>query len=117
MLLETESTAGRITQEPWYAKLFERVRGAELRMAGAPPGQRVSARVELTTPLGRKVALVVEAVAGADGRATLRLPYATGANGGVQASPRRVEAGRATRLLAVPETVVRDGRPADLPLP
>jgi hypothetical protein len=90
-------------------KLFERVPGAEARVTGAAAGARVRATVELRTPAGRLVLVTVTGTADGAGAATLRLPYAAGANGRVQAQPWLVTSGDLTRLATVPEPLVLGG--------
>jgi hypothetical protein len=100
------------TTTPWRAvevpatKLFQHVPGARVVVRGARPGARVEARVTLVTDRGREVAWGTYALADAAGVARLRLPYATGQNGAVLATPWRLQEGEATAVLAVPERAV-----------
>lgn len=75
-------------------KLFQVVPGLTVRVAGAAPGARVAASTRLRTGAGRLVAWSTHAFAAPDGTATLRLPYAAGLNGEVEASPWLVSDGR-----------------------
>jgi dolichyl-diphosphooligosaccharide--protein glycosyltransferase len=90
-------------------KLFGVVPGATLRVQGAAPGSRVSARLGLRTNAGRLFAWETQAVAGAAGEAALRVPYATGWNGLVGAGPYRVSDGARAASVDVPEGLVAEG--------
>jgi dolichyl-diphosphooligosaccharide--protein glycosyltransferase len=84
-------------------KLFERVEGAVLEVS-APPGHHVTAQVELETPIGRRLVHRAEATAGPDGRARLRVPYATEPRQPTRAlAPYRVWAGSREALVPVSE--------------
>jgi hypothetical protein len=89
--------------------LYERVAGARLRVR-ARPGESVRALVAVTlAPGGPPRAFAATAVADGTGLATLRVPYATGTQGSVQAGACRVEAeGRDTEV-RVSEQAVRQG--------
>lgn len=67
-------------------KTFERVPGATLDVTGAGPDRPVRASVQVRTNQGRIFTWSTAARADAAGRARLRLPYATGGNGAVEAS-------------------------------
>lgn len=96
-------------------KLFQWVPGARVTVR-ARPGARVEARVQLVTDRGRLVTWATEAVADAGGRAALRLPYATGRNGAVLATPWRLGDGREDVELQVPEAAVLRGEPLEVAL-
>jgi asparagine N-glycosylation enzyme membrane subunit Stt3 len=98
------------------AKLFERVPGARVSVTGAPPGAPVEATIPLALPSGRRTTLTLGAAADEAGRATLRLPYATGRNGLVVAGSWQVRSGAATRHLAVSEQDVLQAAPLSLSL-
>lgn len=90
-------------------KLFEIVRGAEL-VAHAPAGTPVSAEVLVRTPVGRQFTWRTTGVAGGDGVARLRVPYAT--NGRHPAHPAqayRVSVGDTAWAVSVPEEAVVSG--------
>jgi hypothetical protein len=99
------------------AKLFERVRGAHLTVTGAAPGARVDARVALLLPTGRRTFLALAAVADEAGRASLRLPYSSGANGRVEATAWTISSGSSAGQIAVREEAVVDGGQVSLALP
>jgi len=91
-------------------KLFERVPGAQLEIAAAP-GARVGLELDLVTPLGRSLVFQVEAQAAPDGRARLRVPYATDAETPVHAVGAyrlRIDGGP-SRALEVSDEAVRAG--------
>jgi hypothetical protein len=91
-------------------KLFEVVEGAVLDVA-APPGTLASASAMVATPVGRRFAHRVRAQADADGRARLRVPYATRCADPVcPTGPYRVEAGGVPREVDVELADVREGR-------
>lgn len=108
LLAETPATAPENAARETQWKLFERVPGARVEVAGA--AGPVRAEVRLVTAAGRHLVWSVVAAPGPDGRARLRLPYATGANGLVTASPWIVDDGVRSVELTVPETEVRAGR-------
>lgn len=101
-LVHEVGVAGR---EPGF-RLLEVVPGALVEVLGASAGTEVFAHARLATPLG-EVPWVARSLAGEDGRARFRLPYATGANGAVRASPWVFTDGTASRTLAVSEEDVR----------
>jgi dolichyl-diphosphooligosaccharide--protein glycosyltransferase len=64
---------------PWGRipyKLFEIVPGAVLDVP-CPPGEKAVARISVRTPLRRTFTYTAEAIASDDGRARMRVPYAT----------------------------------------
>lgn len=90
-------------------KLFEIVPGAVLE-AEAEPGTPVSARLGLRSPLGRRFRWEARTTAGADGRARLRVPYATRGPHPTRAlAPYRVEVGERAFAVPVPEAAVLEG--------
>ncbi len=90
-------------------EIFGAVPGARLEASGAVPGVAVRAQGSMRTNQGRRFAWAAEAVADANGRATLRLPYATGMNGTVEAGPWTVTDGSGAATLAVAEDDVLRG--------
>lgn len=83
--LVTESEAGGLGLEALFQapspggtayKLFEIVEGARLEVK-ADPGTRVGVALPVRTPQGREFTYRTQVRAGPEGRATLRLPYAT----------------------------------------
>jgi hypothetical protein len=96
--------------------LYERVAGARLRVR-ARPGERVRALVAVTlAPGGPPRTYVATAVADGTGQASLRVPYATGTQGSVQAGACRVEGEGRGAEVAVPEQAVRHGEDVDVSL-
>jgi hypothetical protein len=106
----------------WHAvavpmfKLFQPVAGARLTVRGATPGASVAARTVLRSNTGRIVEWATHAGADADGVATLRLPYASGLNGAVEAAPWRIDDGRAASGVAPSERAVLLGEPIEVRL-
>jgi dolichyl-diphosphooligosaccharide--protein glycosyltransferase len=90
------------------ARLFELVRGIAVEVRGARAGRRVVAETHLSTSLGR-FTWVASTIAGADGGAELRLPFATGWNGEVLASPYVVGDGVEAHPLVASEDEVQHG--------
>jgi hypothetical protein len=97
-------------------KLFGAVEGAVLRVRGARAGAPVTASVGVATNQGRRFTWTGRALAGADGTATLRVPYATGANGTSLAGPCEVHDGVRARTVALGEALVAGGGAADVDL-
>jgi hypothetical protein len=90
-------------------KLFERVTGAVLEIHAAP-GTPVEAKLILHTPFGRKLEYPANAIAGDDGVARLRVPYASqGATPVASSGPWLVRVGDTTRPVAVSEEAVLHG--------
>lgn len=97
-------------------RLFGVVEGARLAVEGARPGAPVTAAVQVV--VGRRRFLwEARAEADAQGRARLRVPYATGANGAALTSTTLVGDGRAALEVVVAEEAVLRGLevPAALP--
>jgi dolichyl-diphosphooligosaccharide--protein glycosyltransferase len=89
-------------------KLYEIVDGAVLE-ARAAPGSRVRAQLAIQTPL-RRFGWEAVAVAGPDGVARLRVPYATEGDGPVHAAGLyRVHVGDRTVKIGVTDEQVRSG--------
>lgn len=112
LLAETPRTSPQnaALEEQW--KLFEPVPGARLAVTAAA-GATVRAAIEAVSNAGRRFEFATEAIAGADGVAVLRLPYASGENGAVRTGPWRVSDGaRAVPLVVHEQDVVRGGRVA-----
>jgi hypothetical protein len=107
---------------PWravevpLAKIFQPVAGARVLVRGLRPGARVEAGVTLVTNRGREVAWSTHARADAAGVARLRLPYASGQNGAVQATRWRLSDGQSALDLALPERAVVLGEPLEVAL-
>jgi hypothetical protein len=97
-------------------KLFQPVAGALVAVAGAAPGGSVEARTNLRTNRGRAVEWSTRATADAAGVARFRLPYATGLNGAVEASPWRFSDPRGATGLPVTERAVLEGRALEVRL-
>ena len=95
-------------------KLFERVEGARLRWTGAAPGELVRAVVTVVSNKNRRFTWSTSARSDASGEGTLRLPYATGKNGAVQASAYALQVGDSSWDLSVPERAVRRGDRLDV---
>jgi dolichyl-diphosphooligosaccharide--protein glycosyltransferase len=90
-------------------KAFGVVRGARLAVSGARPGASLFAAAEVTTNQRRSFSFTNSAITDSQGRATLRLPYATGRNGLVQASPWAVSDGEHTAIISISEEQVTRG--------
>jgi hypothetical protein len=102
-----DEDAGGSEGEP--AKLFERVPGARLAVAGAAPLAPVEAVMEVRTPSGRIVPMQLRGAADAAGTATLRVPYASGANGRSIASDCFIRCGGRSGVVQIPERAVLRG--------
>ncbi len=87
-------------------KLFEVVPGLALQVSGAAPGAQVRATTRLQTNTGRLTEWSTHATADQGGVARLQLPYATGLNGAVEASPWLVTDGRGATGVALSEREV-----------
>jgi len=106
---------GRPGSPPY--KLFQRVPGALLEVE-APVGEEVTAQTVVATPLGRRFLHRARAVAGADGVARLRLPYATDTDLPARPDgPWRLRVGGRGLDLEVPEAAVVAGRRIRVPAP
>jgi hypothetical protein len=91
------------------ARLFEHVPGARLEVEGAAPSSEVVALVEVTAPTGRVLQWSTRVWTDGSGRATLRIPYATGENGRAYASTCYLMDGKRTARVAVPEAAIVEG--------
>jgi hypothetical protein len=112
-----ESSTPSIWQEvavPLF-KLFQPVPGLRLVVLTSP-GARVEASVRLRTAAGRQETWRTARLADPDGRAALRLPYATGANGEVTADSWQVADGRTVAEVPVLERDVLQGATVELSL-
>ncbi|HEY6099719.1 MAG TPA: hypothetical protein VIW03_09835, partial [Anaeromyxobacter sp.] len=89
--------------------IFELVAGATLRVAAAPPGVLVSARVGVVTNAGRSFTWSAHRIAGPTGAASFRVPYATGANGAARASACEVLAGASRTAVSIADRAVEEG--------
>jgi hypothetical protein len=87
-----------------------------VEVSGARPDSLVGAVCTVETAAGRGFEWRSLARADGQGRVRLRLPYATGPNGLVQAGPYQVGDGAASRLVAVEERAVVEGRTLRLAL-
>jgi asparagine N-glycosylation enzyme membrane subunit Stt3 len=90
-------------------KTFSVVRGALLRVDGARPGAAVLASARITTNVGRAFVWTTQATADATGSASLRVPYATGANGTSSALAYEVRDGEQQATVNVAEAAVTTG--------
>jgi dolichyl-diphosphooligosaccharide--protein glycosyltransferase len=90
-------------------KIFAAVEGAALTVSGVRPGVPVEAAVRVRTNQGRDAYWSTGAVADGRGIVTLRLPYATGPNGAVEATPWVVTDGRLMATVPVAERDVVAG--------
>lgn len=100
-----ETSAGRREQ----LKVFGVVAGARVRVSGVEPGGVVRAATTVRTHGGREFEWSSAVVADASGVAVLRLPYATGANGSVEASPWRLRGAGLSATAALGESDVLRG--------
>jgi len=90
-------------------KLFERVAGAVLEVHAAAETP-VEARLVLDTPFGRSFEYTASAIAGGDGIARLRVPYASqGTTPVASRGPWLIRVGDTTRPVAVSEEAVLHG--------
>ena len=108
-LVHTSRRPPRGAALPFYA-VYERVAGAEVS-GNAPPGARVEARLRLVTGDHAELRFVTQALANAEGRYRLRLPYATaGGASSVQVGQRyRITSGGEQASFGVSEGSVRSG--------
>ena len=111
LIFESVPLSGRRGLRPSFYKIFEVVPGA--RIAGrADPGARVSARLSVEPRQAEAFEVVVRARADAQGRYTLRLPYANTPPLPDVATEEswRFEAPGQRKTMAVTETMVQDAR-------
>lgn len=94
-----------------YVKLYERVRGALLRVQGLKPGEEAALLAKIRSPRGRSFAYVDRLVANASGTAEVSIPYPTIAVDGASRieSAEIVWRDRSAPLPAIDESAVRSG--------
>ncbi len=109
LLAETWPTSPGIPADERQWKLFEHVAGAKVVIHGHP-GTQVRAAIALETNAGRRVRWVTAAEVGPDGSGTLRLPYASGANGLTRGGAWTVTARDRAVELVLDESAVLDGQ-------
>jgi asparagine N-glycosylation enzyme membrane subunit Stt3 len=97
-------------------KIFEIVSGARLTVTGARPSGPVFVAARVRTNQGRELVWNVAARADRSGSAHVRLPYATGHNGAVEATVWSVSDGASTTDVATSESDVLQGRSVDVRL-
>ncbi len=97
-------------------KVFQPVPGAQVTVRGTAPGGFVEASTHVRTNRGRSFEWTTRATADAAGVARFRLPYATGLNGAVEASPWRLFDRRRATGLSVAERSVLRGEPLEVTL-
>ncbi len=97
-------------------KIFGVVPGARISVRGAAPGGVVIASARIQTNQGRVFEWKTRSPVDAAGRATLRLPYATGANGLVQAGSYSVTDGVHGGMLDLDEKDVSGAAAMDIDL-
>lgn len=90
-------------------KAFGVVAGARIALKGAAPGARVTARARIQTNQNRVFEWETTAPVNAEGHAELRLPYATGKNGLVQAGSYSISDGTHQGTLDLEEKDVLGG--------
>ncbi len=99
---------GRVPGSAPY-KLFEQVEGAVLE-SQASPGSTMTAVITARVPRGRRFKWRATAKAGEDGRARIRVPYATGSDAPVATGDTyRMTLGDSTRDVEVSDREVRSG--------
>ncbi|HSN15833.1 MAG TPA: STT3 domain-containing protein [Anaeromyxobacteraceae bacterium] len=89
-------------------RLFEVVKGAEVRVRGARPSGTVAATVTVATPI-EQFTWQAAALADAAGEAVLRLPLVTGSNGATVAGSYLATDGSKRAVFPVTEAQVRGG--------
>lgn len=108
LLYEGHATSSRQLDET-RLKIFGVVPGARLEVDRAAAGALVRASILLRTNQGREFVWMTQTRADVAGHAMLRLPYAMGANGEVEAGPWTLDDGRARRLISIAEEDVLRG--------
>ncbi|HET9553571.1 MAG TPA: hypothetical protein VFP50_11440 [Anaeromyxobacteraceae bacterium] len=116
LLYESRATSADPLHDERF-KLFGVVEGARVQVSGLEANGVVSALVELETNQGRRVAWRTRGVADAAGRASLRVPYATGLNGAVRAGALLLESGSHEGAAAIDERAVLEGGVISVRLP
>jgi hypothetical protein len=96
-------------------RLFEIVPGATVLVRGATVGATVRAASEIRTGQGRETRWYASTNADAQGSASLVVPFSTGQNGTVVASPYRVTCGDTETVVAVSSQEVEQGSSVDVP--
>lgn len=91
-------------------KLFAVVPGARVTVEGARPGSRIVGTVPVLSNQGRRFLWSTVAAADEAGRAVLRVPYATGRNGLVDAGPCTLDDGASRGRVGIAEEDVTAGR-------
>jgi hypothetical protein len=90
-------------------KAFELVPGAAVRVEGAAPGAGVVATIDVVTNTGRTFTWSTRRIADRGGAVSLRVPYATGANGAGRAGACVVSDGSRAALAVIPAEAVETG--------
>jgi hypothetical protein len=97
-------------------KLFEVVKGAELRITGARPGEVLKVHIDVQTNQQRNVHWWSHTRADDAGTASFRLPYATGLNGAANGGPYFVRSSSGYIQVHVSNDAIRNGEVAHLDL-
>ena len=96
-------------------KLFERVEGAVLEARGEP-GELLTAKVSIASPIGRRFPFRAASRADAGGTARVRVPYSTDASAHARATGAyTVRIGGASWQVEVPDAAVREGNLIRIP--
>ena len=90
-------------------KVYEVVRGAEVRVTGAAPGEELKVTAVVHTDSGRDFTWAVSTRADEGGAAVFRIPYAAGPNGASRAAL-ELEAGPLKGALPISDADVLEGR-------
>ena len=109
LLFETPSVRGPSSLSERQMKLFGVVRGANVVVEHARPESLVVATVPVVTNQGRPFLWTTVAQSDAMGRATVRIPYATGKNGLVGALACTVSDGVRSAEIALLEKQIAEG--------
>jgi hypothetical protein len=109
LLFETPSLRGPSSLSERQMKLFGVVRGANVVVEHARPESLVVATVPVVTNQGRPFVWTTVAESNATGRATLRIPYATGKNGLVGALACTISDGVHNAEIALLERQITEG--------
>jgi dolichyl-diphosphooligosaccharide--protein glycosyltransferase len=117
LIAESPQTTSVLSVTTQLLKVFQVVDGATVRVEGAEPGALVAAIVPVDSPVGRSFVWTTAAAADPGGRATLRVPYATGPNGTVRAGACAVTDGRREQSVEIAEAAVLGGGTIDVALP
>jgi dolichyl-phosphooligosaccharide-protein glycotransferase len=95
---------------PQQVRLFEIVPAAELRISGAAPDATIRVTVSLRTNQDRGTSWYASSPADDQGRASIRVPFSSGANGAVLAGSFSVDCGGPSVVVAVPAAAVEGGQ-------